>query len=286
MTAGATIDTVVGSADVLHRLALAVECLDAVTGQRVRADLSIDREVDPLLLPPSVRGLPPLRPLEARDSGRALIRFDHTTPTRPVRLRIWDPRRRYAPRRLDLPLWTLAEVVAAEATPRTVPAASRTLRPRLFPGSAGPVPRGATVIRGRVQSGGAPVRWARVSAVRTGDVPIGHGHADDRGEFVVVLADAGNLPPPAPSELSVDLVVTAPDPNTAPQVDPADALADLVAEALARPSNPPLPAELDNDVLRGVATPAGYVANTAALPTLTVPTGTALTLTDPITFAA
>lgn len=284
MSAGTTIETVVGTADVLHRLALGVECLDAVTAQRVRADVRIDREVDRLLLPPGRPPGAPLSALEPRDAGRAQLRFDHTTPADPIRIRIWDPRRRYAPRRFELSLWTLAEIIGAEAAPPLVPGAARILRPRLFPGTAGPVPRGATVIRGRVETAGAPTRWARVSAVRTGDVEIGHGHADDRGEFVVVILDTGTLPPPAPSELSVDLVVTAPDPVPAP--DAHDPLADLVVEPLARPSNPPLPAELDNDVLHGVATPAGYAANTAVPPTLTVPTGGELTLIDPIPFAA
>jgi hypothetical protein len=280
-----TLETAVGTATVLHRMALAVEVLDAVTGQRVRSNLRIDREVDPLFLAPGHRDVP-LAPLTPRDPGRALILFDHTVPTVPVRLRIWDPARRHAPRRLDLPLWTLAEIEAAEVGPPEIRAASRVLRPHLHPGTAWPSPRGTTVIRGRVESGGAPVRWARVSAVRTGDMPIGHGHADDRGEFFVVLLDTGTLPPPTPSTLSVDLLVTAPDPATAAAVDGRDPLADLVVEPVARSSSPPSPAELDNDLLRGLATPAGYVPNTAAVPTLVVPTGTELVLTQPIPFAA
>ncbi len=279
-----SIETVVGTAHVLHRLALAVECLDAVTARRVRVGVRIDREVDPLVLAPQRSPGPSLLPLASRDAGRAQLRFDHTTPTDPVTLRIWDPERRYAPRRLELPLWTLAEIVAAEGAPPVVPGASRVLRPRLFPGTAGPVPRGATTIRGRIETAGAPTRWARVSAVRSGDVAIGHAHADDRGEFLLVIADTGTLPPPAPSDLSVDLVVTAPDPL--PAVDVDDPLADLVVEPLARTSNPPLPGELDNDVLRGVAVPPGHAANTAVPPTLVVPTGGELTLTVPIPFAA
>jgi hypothetical protein len=129
------------------------------------------------------------------------------------------------------------------------------------------------------------VRWARLTAVRPADGPVGFGHADDRGEFVVVITDTGSLPPPAPSTLDIDLVVTAPNPATAPAVDPHDRYADLVVEPLARPSNPPLPPELDNAVLRGTAIPAGYVANTAVVPTLTVPVGDELSLTTAIPFA-
>ncbi len=81
-------------------------------------------------------------------------------------------------------------------------------------------------------------------------------------------------------------MVTAPDPATAAAVDPEDRYADLVVEALTRPSDPPLPGELDNAVLRGTATPTGHVPNTAAVPTLTVPVGEPLTLTTAIPFAA
>lgn len=285
MSAAPTLETAVGTAAVMHRMALAVEALDAVSGQRLRADVRIDREVDPLLLPPGQRDLP-LVPLIPRGPGRALVMFDHTVPTQPVRLRLWDPARRCAPRRFEMPLWTLAEIEAGEAAPPEVGAAPRVLRPYLHPGTAWLPPRGTTMIRGRVESGGVGVRWARISAVRAGDVAIGHAHADERGEFVLVLVDTGTLPPPPPSTLSVDLVVTAPDPATAPAVDERDPLADLEVEPLVRASNPPLPAELDNDVLRGLAAPAGHVPNTAAVPTLVVPTGAELVLPQPVPFAA
>jgi hypothetical protein len=186
-----------------------------------------------------------------------------------------------------IPLWTLTEVVTAEGTPPVVPAASRTLRMSVFPGSAGSVPRGATVIRGRVELGtGKPVRWARIRAERAGDVTIAHAHADDRGEFVLVLTDTGTLPPPAPSELDVDLFVTAPDPAALPAATALDPLADLVQESLTRPANPPADPSPDAGVLNGTAVPAGYVANTAVVPTLTVPTGSQLSLPEPIPFSA
>jgi hypothetical protein len=142
-----------------------------------------------------------------------------------------------------------------------------------------------TVIRGMVHSGAAPVRWARLTAVRTGDGPVGYGHADERGEFIVVIAGTGSLPPPTPSTLAIDLVVTAPDPATGVAVDPVDRYADLVVEPLARASNPPLPAELDNAVQRGTKTPVGFLPNTAVVPPLTVPVGGELTLTAAIQFA-
>ncbi len=277
------VDTVVGQATVLHRLALGVECVDAVTGRRVRTEVDVGREVDPRRLPPGSDPRWPCLSLERRGIGRSQLRFDHTTPTG-VRLRLVDPRRRFSARRFDLPLWTLAEILAAEASPTVVPAAARVLRPWLWPAAAAGLPRGATVVRGTVRTGDEPVRWARLTAVRPGDGPVGHGHADERGEFVLLVTGTGSLPPPAPSTLAIDLVVTAPDPATAPDADDTDPHADLVVEPLARPSNPPLPAELDNAVLRGTATPPGYVPNTATVPRLSVPVGGELTLIAPVPF--
>lgn len=279
------IDTAVGPAQVLHRLALGVECLDAVTGRRVRTEVAVGREVDPRLLARVHDPSWPCVGLEPKGTGRAQLRLDASTPTA-VRLRLVDPLRRFVPRRFDLPLWTLPEIVAAEASPHDVPARARLLRPWLWPGSGAALPQGATVIRGTVRSAGTPVRWARLTAVRPADGAVGNGHADERGEFLVVITDTGSLPPPAPSTLAIDLVVTAPDPATPTPVDTDDRYADLVVEPVARPSNPPLPGELDNPLLRGTATPPGYVPNTAAVPTLTVPVGAALTLTAAIPFAA
>jgi hypothetical protein len=286
-----TVDTVVGPANVLHRLALAVDCVDASTGRRVRTGVAAGREVDRRLLPPGFDRGWPCVPLSSAGLGRSLVRYDHTTPgTTPLRLRLVDPDRRFVARRFDLSLWPLAAVLAAEAVPPTVPAASRMVRPWLWPGSAALLPRGTTVIRGVVHAGPEPVRWARLTALRPTGVAgpndvVGHGHANERGEFVVIVTDSGTLPPPAPTSMPIDLVVIAPNPATAPEPDPLDRYADLVVEPLAHPSNPPLPAEVDNAVLRGTATPDGYVANTAAVPRLTVPVGGELTLTEPIPFA-
>jgi hypothetical protein len=79
--------------------------------------------------------------------------------------------------------------------------------------------------------------------------------------------------------------VIAPDPQQVPPVSD-DAYADLVVEALPRSANPPTPNDLDNGALRGRAQPAGYVANTAAVPQLTVPVGHELALTTDIPFTA
>ncbi len=279
-----TVDTAVGPADVLHRLALVVECVDSVTESRISTPVRIGREISPLLLPVGYDPGWPCLDLIPRGPGRGMILFDWRTPTTTVRVRIVDPMRRYVARRFELPLWKLAEIVAAETTPPVVPAASRLLRPWLSPGTAYRATRGTTAIRGRVASGGIAVRWARITAIGPGRQAVGWAHADERGEFLLVIADTGTMPPPAPSELPVDLTVIAPDPAQAgPAADP---FADLVVEALPRSANPPSPTDLDNGILRGRTAPPGYVANTSAVPQLTVPVGRELTLTSDIPFTA
>lgn len=280
-----TVDTVVGPADVLHRLALVVECVDSVIQRRISNRIRIGREVSPLLLPVGYERSWPCLDLIPRGPGRAMILFDWRTPTKKVQIRIVDRERRYVPRRFELPPWKLAEIIAAEAAPPVVPAGSRLLRPWLSPGSAYQTAQSTTAIRGRVVNGSTAVRWARLTAIGPGNQAVGWAHADERGEFLLVVADTGTLPPPAPSELAIDLRVTAPDPNQPPSPSD-DAYADLVVEELPRSANPPTPNDLDNSVLRGRATPAGYVANTAAVPQLTVPVGRELALTTDIPFTA
>jgi hypothetical protein len=214
-----------------------------------------------------------------------MILFDWRTPTKKVQIRIVDRERRYVPRRFELPPWKLAEIIAAEAAPPVVPAGSRLLRPWLSPGSGYQTAQSTTAIRGRVVNGGTAVRWARLTAIGPGSQAVGWAHADERGEFLLVVADTGTLPPPAPSELAIDLRVTAPDPKQAPSPSD-DAYADLVVEELPRSANPPTSNDLDNSVLRGRAMPAGYVANTATVPQLTVPVGRELALTTDIPFTA
>jgi len=288
MTGGlGTIDTAVGTADVLHRLLLAVECVDAVLRRRADAGVRIGRELAELLLPAGHDPDWPCLDLPTGGPGRAVLRFDHRSPVHTdLVFRIVDPGRRFVPRRLQVPPWQLAEILAAEQNPPVVPAGSRLLRPWLAPGSGYRTPRGVTSIRGRVARAGRPVRWARLVAIGPGNQPIGWGHADDRGEFVLIIDGTGTLPPPAPDSLPVDLQVVAPAPAPAPPAPNADRYADLVVEALARSASPPAPQDLDSDVLRGRSVPPGYRANTAAVPQLNVPVGAELVLTADIPFAA
>jgi hypothetical protein len=280
------IDTVVGPADVLHRLLLAVDCLDAVLRRRISGSIRIGRELPAALLPRGYDPSWPCQELPSRGPGRAVSCFDYRSPIHTdLVIRIADPSRQFVARRLELPPWQLTEVLAAEANPPVVPAESRLLRPWLAPGSGYRLPRSATSIRGRVaRADHSGVRWARLTALGPGNQPVGWAQADDRGEFLLVIDGTGTLPPPAPSALPVDLVVTAAN-SVAP--DPgADQFADLVIEQLTRSANPPVPQDLDSDLLRGRAVPPGYQANTAVVAQLSVPIGAELTLTTDIPFAA
>jgi hypothetical protein len=145
------------------------------------------------------------------------------------------------------------------------------LRVWLFAGSAYTVPRGTTVLRGRVMRVAGPARWARVTATVANTVVVaGRAHTDERGEFLLVITDVNQNP--LDSTVTVDLSVVAPklEPSQDVLADP-DRCADLVAEDVPRSAVPATAADLDNDVLRGVAPPNGYVANLQA-PTQVVAT--------------
>jgi len=283
--------TVVGDAEVMHRLALGVEVVDAVRGRLTDGRPRVGREVPvPGRVPRPWERAWPCRDLEPGGGGRFKLRHDGRLPTgaRPVVLRVDDPTRRHVPRRFAVDLWDLAEVVAGEpptagviappAPAAYVPVRSRLFRPWLLPGAAYALPRGTTGIRGRLVLGpGTPVRWGRVIAVDAGGTVLGTAHADDRGEFVLVLTDTGVVGAP-PSEVDVELAVSGPDPAPAP--DPDDPLADLPVEPIAKSANPPAPADLDSPLLRGEVDPAGYVASNAPRPTHHVPVGEVLSVNE------
>ena len=169
-------------------------------------------------------------------------------------LRIDDPTRQYVPRRFFVHPRTLAQLSEPSAY---VGVASRVVRLRLWPGSAYRLPRTATTVRGRVLRGGAPARWCRVLAVGPTGADAGRAHTDERGEFLLVITDAGQNP--VADTVTIDLSVTGI--QTSPPIDEADRCADLVVEDVPASANPPLPGDLDNLVLRGIATPPGYVPN-------------------------
>lgn len=267
------IKTIFGEAQVLHRLALAVDCVDAVTESPLIIQVRIGAEVAPRL-----RSYPddptwPCADLIPHGVGRATRLHRPPMPAN-ITVRIADPTRRYVPRRLTTPLRTDAAITASDnGTGTYIPVGSRRLRPWLSPGSAYQIPRTTTAIRGRVMRGAVAARWPRITAIGPGGEAVGWAHGDDRGEFVLVIVSTGTLHPPAPSKLPVTLIVTAPTNPPAISDDPlADPSADLVVEAVPQSQVPPADTDLNSPLLKGRTTPPGYVTSTTST-TLTVSVG-------------
>ncbi|MFT3971759.1 MAG: hypothetical protein QM695_16145 [Micropruina sp.] len=266
-----TIATSVGAVPVLHRLALGLVTKDVVTDRGTTGALRVGWEASGHLLPRGAADWWPCVDLERMGGGRFRLR---ATPRGPevLTVRLFDPTRRYVGRRLQVPLWPYPALVDPSPA-NLVSVASRTLQAWLFPGAAYPVSSGMTVVRGRVTRQGEPLPWARVSAT-AGGATVGDAHADDRGEFLLLLTDTNQHP--LQSSVTVNLVVRA---AGAPAAVP-----DPPVEAVARPSNPPLPGDLDNPLLRGRTVPAGYVPNTAVLPPLVVKVGEEMVLPADVPF--
>ena len=279
-----TIETATGQVNVLHRLALGVECLDTLSDRLTLTPLRVGRQAAGRLLPRGVDPGWPCLDLEASGPARFKLRFQSSLSEtgKGVVVRLDDPARRYVPRRVTVHPWPLAQLDETTGQPY-VPVRSRLLRVWLWPGAAYPLPQGTTVIRGRVVHKSRPVRWARLVAMGPTNEVAGRAHADDRGEFLLVITDPAQNP--LQSTVPVDVSVQAPKAQDPPDpVDPLDRCADLVVEDVPRSAAPPAPTDLDNDVLRGSAVPAGYSANTHSPRHLTVPVGAELTLTDDIVF--
>lgn len=276
MTPRDLIDTSVGPVPVLHRLALGVLARDAITSHGAADGLRVGWEAAPL----HDSGPRPCIDLERVGGGRFRL---HATAPRPaiVVVRLHDPARRYVSRRLEVTLWPHAALVDPDPA-HQVAVASRTLPVWLLPGAAYPLPRGATAVRGEVVRDGTPVRWARVVGVGPGNAVLGRARTDDRGEFLLILGETNQNP--VQSTVGVDLRVHGPvDPPTAGA--PIDPLEDLPAEPVTRPANPPVPADLDNALLRGDLPLPGSVANAAPTVHLVVPVGAEFVLSAGIPFA-
>ncbi|KRE60016.1 hypothetical protein ASG92_22290 [Arthrobacter sp. Soil736] len=270
------LETGIGPALLMHRLALALECIDSVTERPVRSGVRIGREVrGPQIGREQDAGWPCVDLLD-KGVGRGVLTFGQPLPD-VVTIRIADPTRHAVPRRLSIPLWPAPD--GANAALAAVPAASRSARPWLLPGSAYLLPPGATSVRGTLVRGGSALRWARITARGPGGMVVGRAHADDRGEFLLVISSTGTLPPPAPSELDITLEIHA-GPQAAAA---ADNLGDLPIERLIMPAAPPDPGDLLNDTIRGRTTPPGYTGSIPLGP-YTVPIGSQFSLSTRVVF--
>ncbi len=258
-------------AHVGHRLALGLQCVDALTRQPLLAPLTCDLEgigVRPLNLRCELHGHGRHALRHAGTLAKTLARAHGLGEATAFHVRCYgrrrplaegyrrdDDPRLYVPRRLSL-------------TPRLrngVPPANRdNIRVAwLWPGAAYPLPANATALRGRVRRGpdlahASDVAWARLVVTRAtaappdfaAETPVAWGHGDDRGEFLVPLG-ARAVPGGVllPAQLPLRLWVFLPPAETAFAGD--DPLAGLPREAAGE--------DAVNDVLRGIAVPPGYV---------------------------
>lgn len=265
------------TATVLHRLALGVECLDAVTGTRVTTPLRVGWQAFPRLRQRPLDPSWPCLDLEPIGTGRFRLRYAIPLPTQPLVIRVDDPTRRYVPRRFAVPVRAESAVDAPY-----VPVLSRVLRLWLAPGSAHQFVGGTSVVRGRVAwPDGSPVRWGRVTALAPTTAPAGHAFTDDRGEFVLPVLD----PDQNPLESTVQLLLYVSAANPPPVPDLLDRCADLPVEPIPLSSVPPLPAELDNALLRGTSSPAGFAPSARPPVQVIAPIGSELSLLDDVVFS-
>lgn len=278
-----TIADTVEVSRVVHRLALGVQWLDALTQMPVAGDWVNDLEaigtrpgLQRFERHPQARhalrhagrlakvlrlaaaekvAVPPATP--ADDPTNCVVRAFARRDPRHDSYRSDNDPRHYVPRRLSLtPAQTGGVPPASLANIR---------RAWLWPGAAYPLAANASAIRGCVRRGPSlanaqPARWARLVVTRPGAGPadfateskLAWGHGDDRGEFLIVLgtpAVPGGvvLPPAIALRLWVFLGT--------PAFSAADPLASLPLEVAG--------GDADNDVLRGTAIPAGYVLQSA-----------------------
>jgi hypothetical protein len=203
------------------RLALGVEPLDAAGGGRLFGPLRVLVEDAPVPLDrwrswrPGETLDTVLGGLDRHPSGRFGRVYGPRVRTGDVVLRLVEPGgRRFVPRRVGVEI--LAETAAG----------TRIFGVGLHPGAAAPLPGRATVVRGRVVSGGGPVRWVRVRAVDGLGDEVGWAHGDDRGEFVLPVVPSPDAVVQPDDPMPVELTVFATLPPPAP--DPADPLRPVV----------------------------------------------------------
>jgi hypothetical protein len=234
--------------EIIHRLALGLEPIDAARGGRVPHPVRVFFEEE-------LRRLP-RPPVERHDSCLHALRYQAGVEGR-VRLRFQEEHRRYVPRLISYPILTLPQADA-------LPYPNRVRRPRLFPGAAYDLAFPGTGMRGRAVRNDRPLRWVRVVARLTGNGSVvGRAQGDDRGEFLLLIEPAaspvGDLVNPLTLrvEVSAPAVLPAPASPDLPALDPFWDLPLEEAQAL-NPADP----EVD-PVSAGETLPQDYTATVA-----------------------
>lgn len=238
-----------------QRLAMGMELLDAGTMTRVRR--RVDIVVEAPRIATAFENSSKVPRFLRHESGLYALcytpsLFRSGVPS--VDVRVLPASRYFVARRFRVPIAdpALAEFSSDFPThaQREVLRQSKWRAVVLFPAANYDVVSGSTGLRGKLIRDEKPVCWGRVEALISGQV-VGRAHADDRGEFLLLV---GALPEPlrAPTlELSVTVNVFAPP-----------------AAVGSLPSNPVdrLPLEEvsaggpSDGVTLGTAVPASYVA--------------------------
>jgi hypothetical protein len=239
----------------IQRLALGLEPVDAMRLRRVAQPLRVEVEN-----PPKASAKPPVQ--RHPSCLHALLYYPALVDSVDIRIfEQFDPQetewqyhlpRQFVPRRFRIPLHS-------EGTADTFPSIDRVRRPFMFPGAGYDLDSCATGIRGSVLRGGAPMRWARVTAVlASSGLPVGRAHGDDRGEFLLLIDSnaipLGDLVSPVTLQVNVFGPDTIPVP-VPPDLPLRDPFWDLPREEV------PAPGAADT-VSTGVTLPTKYTATT------------------------
>lgn len=263
-----------------RRLALGVECIDAARQAELAHPVRMEIERTQPHRAPAPRDRYAFTQLAAQPlglmrsaAGRYSLSY-YPAIREQVTLRIYDRSRHYVPRRLQIPLRTLAQVLAMEEASDPAYLGGRLRRVTLFPGARYHAPSHITALRGRVVRHGEPMRWGYVDARLPGGGPrVAHARGDDRGEFLLMLPPAAMPASDLTSTLEVELSVAGP--ATAPTPPSAEAAFqdpwwDLPVEVV--PSFESL-----DDVSPGESVPAGYVTALSTVRTVPFVVGRVLT---------
>ena len=204
-----------------------------------------------------------------------------TTPPRPRAAAAGRPARRYVPRRFGCRCgrWPRSwRPRPPRRSCRPPPGCSGLAVARVAAG----LPRGATAVRGRVRAGAAGALGAAERRPPR-DGPIGRGHADERGEFLLVIATPGRFRRRRRARSSSTW--SSPRPTRRRRRTPRPVR--RPGDRAAAPARQPAAARRARQRrAAGDRGPTRLRRQHRAVPTLSVTIGGELTLTDPIPFAA
>jgi len=271
-----------------QRLALGVEFVDALRNREPRPALRVEIERESPHKTPLPKdsyafmqvGNRMPEAMTRHSSGRYSLCY-HAGIAAALDLRIYDRSMQFLPRRLRVPLQTLADVLAIESAESLDFFSARVRRITLFPDNAYHLGGGETGLRGRVLRAGLPMRWAFVEArAMATDAVVMRARTNQHGEFLLVLppqaTPASDLAATFSLRLSVAGPAVAPVPITS-ALPAQDNLWDVPQELLPA-------AGLPDTVATGEAFPSGFITALSTVRTVSFASGRLLTGRDEADF--